>query len=91
MSESIKQRVGGMADRSDAAELRKLFDAAQADLASLRTQIIAINDDVGAIRTSLVAITAKLDLDAGVTDTDYATNDPAAITAADPGALTLTS
>lgn len=37
--------------------------------------------DVTALRTSIVGITAKLDADAGVTDTDYAsTHDPAALT-----------
>jgi hypothetical protein len=37
--------------------------------------------DITAIRAAVVAITAKLDADAGVTDTDYAsTCDPAALT-----------
>ena len=39
----------------------------------------ATADDLAALRTSIVGITAQLDLDAGVTDTDYAANhDPAA-------------
>ncbi len=37
--------------------------------------------DLAALRASIVAITAQLDADAGVTDTDYASNcDPAALT-----------
>ena len=36
--------------------------------------------DVTAIRTALVAITAKLDADGGVTDTDYNAENPAALT-----------
>ena len=37
--------------------------------------------DLGVLRAAIVAITAKLDADAGVTDTDYAaTCDPAAMT-----------
>jgi hypothetical protein len=51
--------------------------------AVLRTQYNALRADVTAIRTALVAITAKLDADGGVTDTDYNASDPAAITSAD--------
>lgn len=41
----------------------------------------ALLTDVTAIRTAVVGITAKLDADAGVTDTNYAsTLDPAALT-----------
>ena len=37
--------------------------------------------DLTAVRSAVVAITAKLDADAGVTDTNYAaTTDPAALT-----------
>lgn len=37
--------------------------------------------DITEIRTAVVGITAQLDADAGVTDTNYAaTNDPAALT-----------
>ena len=51
----------------DAEELRPLFDA--------------LVDDLTALRAAIVAITAQLDADAGVTDTDYAANnDPAALT-----------
>lgn len=32
----------------------------------------AVADDLAALRTSVVAVTAKLDADATVTDTDYA-------------------
>ncbi len=50
----------------------------QGDLVKLLTNLIA---DVTAIRTGLVGVTAQLDADGGVTDTDYAAdNDPAAIT-----------
>ncbi len=47
-----------------------------------RREINALIADVAAIRAALVAITAQLDTDAGVTDTDYASNDPAAQTSA---------
>ena len=40
-----------------------------------------VADDLAALRAAIVGITAKLDADAGVTDTDYAaTWDPAALT-----------
>jgi len=49
---------------------------------ALRTQFNALVADNAALRAAIVAITAQLDLDAGVTDTDYAANnDPAAVTA----------
>lgn len=50
-----------------------------ADLAAILNGVV---DDLAAIRTAVVGITAKLDLDAGVTDTDYAAtqNPPALVT-----------
>lgn len=47
---------------------------------SLASALRDIADDLTAIRTAFVGLTAKLDADAGVTDTDYAsTLDPAAL------------
>ena len=63
---SIKRRTGAVSDSNDGAEIRVVLDALLAD--------------VTAIRTSLVAVTAQLDADGGVTDTDYGDNDPAALT-----------
>lgn len=67
---SIKQNMGALSDKSDAKALRTLLEAVLADNTALRA--------------SIVAITAKLDADDGVTDTDYASS-------ADPAALTLTA
>jgi len=54
--------------------LRDVVNELQADHATLLA-------DVTAIRTAVTGITAQLDADAGVTDTDYAANnDPAALT-----------
>jgi hypothetical protein len=44
MSESIKQRTGALANVSDAAELRKLLEAARSELVSLRAMGNAIYD-----------------------------------------------
>lgn len=67
MAESIRERLQTHSPRVEVAELRKLLESAQADLAALRA--------------SIVAITAKLDADGGVTDTNYAaTTNPAALT-----------
>lgn len=64
---SIKQQIGTLSDKSDAKALRKLLEDLLADNTALRA--------------SIVAITAKLDADAGVTDTNYAaTTNPAALT-----------
>ena len=47
---------------------------------SLAETLRDIADDLTAIRTAFVGLTAKLDADAGVTDTDYAsTLDPVAL------------
>lgn len=52
-----------------------------ANLPQLEALLNDIADDLAAVRASIVGITAKLDADAGVTDTDYAaTLDPAART-----------
>ena len=51
------------------------------DQAGLDSVLDSLLADVTAIRTAVVGITAKLDADAGITDTDYAaTRDPAALT-----------
>lgn len=61
----------------------------------LKTDYTALLADVTAIRTALLALTAKLDLDGGVSGTDFAaTVDPAALTAsaiAASSAATLTA
>lgn len=46
----------------------------------LQRALRAIENDLTALRTAITGITAQLDLDATVTDTDYAANnDPAAL------------
>jgi hypothetical protein len=67
---SIKQITGALSDKADAKELRKLLE-----------NVLADNT---AIRAALVAVTAKLDADATVTDTNYAAT-------CNPAALTLTA
>lgn len=57
----------------------------------LNTDADAVFADLTAIRAAIVAITAKLDLDAGVTDANYAaTCNPAALTATAVAAAALT-
>lgn len=91
MSESIGQRAGHLA-RHDERELRPLLEAALTDLTALRTTVAACVADITALRTAIVGITAQLDADEGITDTDYASNnDPAAQTSSAPDSLTLTS
>lgn len=42
--------------------------------------MVSVQADLAALRAAIVATTAKLDLDAGVTDTNYAAlNNPAAL------------
>ncbi len=51
--------------------------------ANLREQFNALVADVTALRTAFTTLTAKLDGDAGISDTDYADGDPAALTVED--------
>jgi hypothetical protein len=63
---SIKKSTAGMSDKAEAKETRRLLEAALADLTALRA--------------AHLALTAKLDADAGVTDTNYAElTNPAAL------------
>ncbi len=65
MPASIKNQLAHINDKQEEKDLRVLFESFRADTAALRA--------------SIVAITAKLDADGGVTDTNYAatTNPPA--------------
>ena len=65
MAQSIKQRTQGLSIRRDARELKFLLDAALTDLA--------------ASKTAFDTLVAKMNLDTGIGDDDYAA----------PGALTL--
>ena len=64
------------------------------DITALRGTVAAVVTDVAAIRGHLATLSTKLNADAGVTDTNYATpptvtsSAPAAITAANPDAAT---
>jgi hypothetical protein len=63
---SIKQSAQAISESGEQKEIRRMFEAGQQDLANLRA--------------AFVALTAKLDLDAGVTDTNYgASTNPAAL------------
>lgn len=59
MPELIGQRMAHISDKTDAKELMALYNAVLTDLTRLRTAI--------------TTLTAKLDADVGVTDTNYAT------------------
>ncbi len=91
MSESIKERVSGLCVNSDKKELQKLLDAALVDSAALRTIIAANVTDIAALAVAVDVLTAKLNSDAGVTDTNYSVVNAAAVTASAPSALTLIS
>ena len=65
--QNVRQRTNSMANHRDAEAMRQLITNLLADITALRTSIIATN--------------AKLDLDLGVTDTNYSSlNNPAALT-----------
>jgi hypothetical protein len=75
----IKQRLVSFKDKRQNEDLFALYTAAQNDLAALRTSFVALT-------AKLDVLTAKLNADAGVTDTNYATNFAATL---DPAALEL--
>lgn len=73
----------------DLGVLRTPTVALVTDVTEVRTKLAAAVVDLAAIRAAVVAITAKLDADGGVTDTNYAaTTNPAALTATAPNAVT---
>ncbi|PPC86323.1 MAG: hypothetical protein CTY37_06175 [Methylotenera sp.] len=78
---SISQRTGAISDKSDAREVRALIENVLADNTALRTALIATLEKID-------VLTAKLNADAGVTDTNYAVNFASTLT---PAALTLTA
>ena len=89
----------------DSITLRRLFSALLVDLTALlttvtasivdytagRAQIVKLVADNLALATAVDALAAKLNSDAGVTDTDYSTANAAAVTAADPAAVTASA
>ena len=63
------------------SDLVKFMENVRDVVNELQTDHATLLADVTAIRTAVTGITAQLDADAGVTDTDYASNnDPAALT-----------
>ena len=87
MSESISKRIAGMSAVNDAGELRKLLETALVDMAALRVTVAALVVDVAAGVANHNTLIAKLNADAGITDTDYAV--ATAQTSEAPDALTL--
>ncbi len=58
-------------------DMQLLLENARQDNAALRA-------DIAALSTALDTLAAKLNADAGVTDTNYATNNAAAVTSGTP-------
>lgn len=75
-TESILKRVKAF-ETTEAIALQKLLEEARADNALLRT-------DLATLAAALDTLATKLNADAGVTDTNYATGNAAAITSATP-------
>lgn len=98
MSETMDNQDQGQENRDNAqvTDLTALIAAVNeliADAATNRTELLALNTDIDNLRAAIVGITAKLDADGGVTDTNYAsTLDPVAVTSGSPAAaLTATT
>lgn len=87
MAEKISQRVGAISDKRTSKELFALLKAAQADITALRATVAALVVDSTNRLANHNTLIAKLNADAGVTDTDYATG--TAQTSSAPSALTF--
>lgn len=72
MSQSIKHRTASLAVDNDKRQLRILLEAMLADITALKATIAALVVDNGNRVANHNTLIAKLNLDAGVTDTNYA-------------------
>lgn len=82
------RHVGGSKIDLDMAQL---LIAAVDDLTDLRAKYTALLADATAMHASIIGVNAKLDADAGVTDTNYsALWNPATLTASAVAIQTLT-
>ena len=70
-------------------ELKTDYTALLADVTAIRAEVVKLVTDMGTRITENNTLATKLNNDAGVTDVDYAA--AAAITAANPAALTATA
>ena len=71
---SVKDYIQEVSDTASRRALLALLDAVRVDLNTLATAATALE-------TAVEGVTAQLDADAGVTDTDYAaSNDPTLVT-----------
>lgn len=86
MSQSIKHRTASLAVDNDKRQLRMLLEAMLADITALKATIAALVVDNGNRVANHNTLIAKLNLDAGVTDTNYAA--ATAATSAAPSDLT---
>ena len=68
--------------------LNTVLDAIVADLTALRATVAAAVVDITALDTAFDTLVAKMNLDGGITDVNYA--GAAAMTATAPSALTTT-
>lgn len=87
MSKSIKKRLQAVNSQQDSRELKFLYNAILADLTAIRSTVAASVADITALDTAVDVLITKMNLDAGITDVDYA--GAAAMTASTPSALIL--
>ena len=86
MSQSIKQRTAALSEVNDQRQLRLLLESLLTDVTALRATVAALVTDNANRIANHNTLIAKLNLDGGVTDTDYAV--ATAATSAAPSALT---
>jgi hypothetical protein len=103
MGVKLKQRLNAMPGKRGSQELQVIAATLEADMIALRATVAALVVDITALRTTVAALVvdnanrlanhntliAKLNLDAGVTDENYAV--ATAATSAAPAALTTSA
>ena len=91
-AEVVKLVTDYTAGRAEIVKLVTDYTAGRAEIVKLVTDITEVRTKLNTLHTAYMATLAKLDLDAGVTDTNYAATNPStapnAVTAANPAAVT---
>jgi hypothetical protein len=86
---SINQSLNAALPNQGATEASKMLSGMLADITAIRAEVVKLVADMATRIANHNTLIAKLNLDDGVTDTNYAA--AGAITAANPAALVTTA
>jgi hypothetical protein len=86
---SINQSLNAALPNTGAVEMQKVLAGMLADITAIRAEVVKLVTDMGTRIANHNTLIAKLNLDEGVTDTNYAA--ATAITAGNPADLATTA